>query len=851
MARSNFIVRGGADFSNLNKALNQTQTKLKTFETSINKSMAKTQASINKIQSPIKGLSKVFGAVIGGIATAATARAIKSSTQMAMTVESSMDNIHRNMGKAAESYNTFVKTQSKALGMSRKDAYAYGSTFSNLLGSFMTDTQQVESETENLMKAAAVISSKTGRTYEDVASRIRSGMLGSTEAIEDLGIYTNISMIEATDAFKKFANGKTWNQLDYRTQQQIRLAAILEQTYKRYGDALADTTQTKQARFLASLENIKLNLGQAFLPIYNAVLPALTALANMLEKITARLAVISESIFGKATSIQAIEDQTEAITDQGNAIEKAGKQAKKSLASFDQLNILQSSSGGSGGGSTATTKPKTPQKVEKTINKVNSIFDKLFDELQQKFPVIFDLAAERARLTREMIDIVADIASVFKSDTAKQIGENLRSIFSESFEFILEMSLRFGNDFMEVIINAIKNNKENLKSALNDTLSATQTVTGSIRDFLIDVFDHIRKRYDEYIEPAIDNFGEGFNTAFTKISGAYAQYLAPTINEIANQFSKLIEDYTKPLARSIIDFVGSVILFISELYNHISPFVGWIGSFVVIAISNALRTIWEIFEFVTKVISTRLEALFGILHGLTEFLTGVFIGDWDRAWKGIRKIIDSWWEGVTSLLSIIKETITSNFGDAIKGAKNLIDSGLEGIKTLFSKFIERISIILSPFKKIFEDLANSIKTSFINAINAVIQQFNKFIGWINDRMKFSWDGLKIAGKTIFEGGIIQLAKPPTIPKLASGGLAYGSTLAMVGDNKNAGIDPEVITPLSKLENLLESMLTKIINQQQRPMERHVYKVGETELAEIIVGAINTYNRKLGYTGLEV
>lgn len=37
-----------------------------------------------------------------------------------------------------------------------------------------------------------------------------------------------------------------------------------------------------------------------------------------------------------------------------------------------------------------------------------------------------------------------------------------------------------------------------------------------------------------------------------------------------------------------------------------------------------------------------------------------------------------------------------------------------------------------------------------------------------------------------------------LPALAQGGLAYGSTLAMVGDNPNAKTDPEVIAPLSKL-----------------------------------------------------
>lgn len=39
-------------------------------------------------------------------------------------------------------------------------------------------------------------------------------------------------------------------------------------------------------------------------------------------------------------------------------------------------------------------------------------------------------------------------------------------------------------------------------------------------------------------------------------------------------------------------------------------------------------------------------------------------------------------------------------------------------------------------------------------------------------------------------------------KLAKGGLAYGETLAVVGDNPNARMDPEVIAPLSKLQSII-------------------------------------------------
>jgi TP901 family phage tail tape measure protein len=44
-------------------------------------------------------------------------------------------------------------------------------------------------------------------------------------------------------------------------------------------------------------------------------------------------------------------------------------------------------------------------------------------------------------------------------------------------------------------------------------------------------------------------------------------------------------------------------------------------------------------------------------------------------------------------------------------------------------------------------------------------------------------------------------------KLAKGGLAYGETMATVGDNPGARFDPEVVAPLSKLQGMLETRET--------------------------------------------
>lgn len=48
-----------------------------------------------------------------------------------------------------------------------------------------------------------------------------------------------------------------------------------------------------------------------------------------------------------------------------------------------------------------------------------------------------------------------------------------------------------------------------------------------------------------------------------------------------------------------------------------------------------------------------------------------------------------------------------------------------------------------------------------------------------------------------------------VPALAEGGLAFAPTLAMVGDNRNARVDPEVIAPLSKLQGFMSNRSNQV------------------------------------------
>lgn len=453
MAKQNLIIRGGFDGTGITKGLTKAQTSLNGFQRNVGKTM------------------KLIGLSLGSLAVGSL---IKSTTKMAMAVESSMDNIERNMGKSSQIFNNWAQNQSKSWGIARLEAYKYGSTFSNLLGSFQDDTKQTADSTEELMKATAIISSKTGRTFEDTANRIRSGMLGSTEAIEDLGVYTQVSMLESTEAFKKFANGRTWAQLDFKVQQQIRLAAILEQTYARYGNELANTTQTKQAKFLATLQNIKLNLGQAFLPIYNVVLPALTTLGNILENITGKISALSQAFFGKSISVQttAVQDSASAISDYGDATEKAGKQARKAFAGIDEITTLtkNSSKGGSGGSSSGgtTTSPTTTTTVVDKDTGFTKWLDKIGDSIEPT-----------KKALGRLMDALNPLGGL--------VFNNLKSLYNDTLKPIGKWVLGEGLPrLLDVGTSLLKNiNWDKLSSALTNLNQAIEPFTIKVGEGLI------------------------------------------------------------------------------------------------------------------------------------------------------------------------------------------------------------------------------------------------------------------------------------------------------------------------------------------------------------------------------
>lgn len=118
------------------------------------------------------------------------------------------------------------------------------------------------------------------------------------------------------------------------------------------------------------------------------------------------------------------------------------------------------------------------------------------------------------------------------------------------------------------------------------------------------------------------------------ITGAKALFedLKPDIVSIANTFRQ--------------DVIPAVIRF----WNAIQPAVRFFIQEAIPLLGRTLGAIITIFK-----------GLFQIIGGLLDFLTGVFTGDWGRAWDGIKQIVAGVW-------NVIKGIVVAAFGNIIAGA---------------------------------------------------------------------------------------------------------------------------------------------------------------------------------------
>lgn len=744
------------------------KNKMKEVENRVKDASGKVQESTNKIKAQSGSMLGTFAKLAKFAGLAYLGKKMLDvgmySTQMALEVTAAVNQIKRQMGESSQTFLKWVNDNASAMNMGVGEATKYGAVYSNLFSGFIKDSNKLSAYTAKMLQTSAVVAEGSGRSITDVMERIRSGLLGNTEAIEDLGINVGVAMIESTEAFKKFANGQSWQQLDYQTQQQIRLMAILEQATAKYGTTLSQSVNGRISLFKSLLKDAALNVGNAFLPIVNAVMPVLNSFAMVLKNVTAKLAEFIALMFNKKATVKdggvagAVNDMNGSLQDaaggagdladaMGDADDASGgmadnlddtaKSAKKAvkellgLMGFDEINLLGKKDdsgdddgagkgkGGGGGGKGKKGKggggaPFKDILPEVALTDMDNQFKSIFDGLGNKLKGLSGLFSK-------------GFTAAFRAEGLERIKIGLGQIKTTLEEIATDPR----------VVNAFNGMNEKIAYALGQIAGSIGTVGVGIGVFLAESIANGLGRQKERIIRALvaefENTGNMFASA-GNIAQAFADGFYDVITSTgAIRIGSSIVSSILAIRSSIVEisykFGGDLMKGIERIVTDNMPGIAEI-------FSNTLSDIAPIFESAEQAINDMVDSISRVydnyirpsIESSTKAISGfvsVFVKGWNTY---IQPVVKKFGQGFS-------DTISKHISPFIQKVLDMIAS--------FQEMSQVINAYLAPVISFIVDLLIRILAPAIEYIVEVFRVlFNvaaDILGGVADFLKGVFD----------------------------------------------------------------------------------------------------------------
>lgn len=417
-------------------------------------------------------------------------------------------------------------------------------------------------------------------------------------------------------------------------------------------------------------------------------------------------------------------------------VQKVGKSAFGAVGSFVGGVVqvsgkrLQTLTGG-----VAKWLDKDKNKINGFITTIGDNFSKGYDNLSTFFEKGFDVIGQSVdRVRPQMEDAISNLLSGF-TDFGGAVG----TIFSEGFSLATESLVKWIDNDGATIGEFF----DNIQLQMADVMNFVGGVFSDIGNFLLGWWD------GEGGSEIFQNVCDMFLNIGTTLMNVYNDWIMPAWNFIVGVFQSAWTDCLKPIFEQLWTVFGKVCDYIATIWNNwLSPLVNFISDTLGPVFNTVLRNIQSIFETVFRVIGDVVGGILKSFGGLIDFITGVFSGNWEKAWNGIKDFFGGIWDGIWGI---------------IKGFVNLI--------------IDGINLLLTGIYTVVAAIVNTIG-GIADAIGSI---FGQEWGWSMPN------------------------EPVLIPHLATGGLVKAPTLAVVGDNAGANSgNPEVIAPLSKLQGMINT-----------------------------------------------
>lgn len=268
-----------------------------------------------------------------------------------------------------------------------------------------------------LIAALAALVKAVKKTKEEVEAMGKAFLKGFTSASKAIGKFT-LSMGKGflalgTNVMKSVLDGlkaivDKIKSLKSVITENLKLMAKWNNGNNAVNKAMTNLT--------SSLAYLKAAFTSAFVPILTVVEPIITRLVDKLAELATMIGMFVAKLSGAATFQKAIKVQK----DYAKALDKTGSSAKKTLASFDELNILNGDKGGGGEAvdweEVEMAKVEIPDLISKLRELGNEVGTKIRDTLNSiPWDKVKDGAEYAAKAVSAFINALFDVTGLGKA----------------------------------------------------------------------------------------------------------------------------------------------------------------------------------------------------------------------------------------------------------------------------------------------------------------------------------------------------------------------------------------------------------------------------------------------------
>ena len=778
MADGKIVFDTGINTDGFKKALKSLRKEAKNAGDQSGDSISQIGKAATEAEGKIGGLGASLAKLGVAISVAAVIKGLISLGKQAVELGSDIVEVQNVVdtafGSMAYKIEEFSATSIQRFGMSKLSAKQTASTYMAMARSMGLTEDAASDMAIALTGLSGDVASFYNISQAEADTKLKSVFTGETETLKSLGVVMTQTNLDAFALANGF--GKTTASMSQSELVALRYQYVMDQLGMAQGDfAKTSGSWANQTRILS--ENWKEFLsviGQGLIQALTPAIQLLNKLMGYLISAANAFSAFMATVFGapettaKAQEAQAaaIGDAAEAESDLASNTKKATAELKRQTAGIDELNVLQGSptenAGASAGAGTPAIVPITvstgsagTSQIEGSISKIRKLFEDLANDIKKKFAPSIDAWGKAFKgldgPARQALESIQKSAANLMDGTIVPVKDYILGTWIP--DIVNSFSQNFAPMFSDILGFAFQECASEFEHMCTQINKLTQDLfipaLELCRNVVTDMWDSIGSTWAEHGEDILAmmwTLHDGLREIWDEI---YDGIIHPVLEHIQEALSWLWDNHLKPLWDELTEFFASLVECVLTLWNNaIQPFISYLVDTLAPIVTDVINTIVYVIGAIVSTVVDVIKAVVKALRGVLDFITGVFSGDWKKAWSGIRTAFSAVWDAIWSVF---------------KGVINLIIDGL-----------------------------NALWRGLYSAIAGVVNGVGSIVEKIGDAIGKDW-GFGIP------------TNPPVIPKLAQGAVIPPNRqfLAVLGDQKSG---TNIEAPLDTIKQAVAEVL---------------------------------------------